>query len=124
VTDITPLIPTGRKLITAYGDGGFRIAGEQFTGSVLVLTDTVLAWPVSEIGALTVDSLQPVAEAGVAILLIGCGRAMAFIDPDLRATLRQSGVVIDAMDTGAAARTFNVLLAEERRVAAALIAVP
>jgi uncharacterized protein len=120
VTDITPLIPAGRKLITAYGDGGFKIAGEAFTGSVLVFPEQVLPWD----AALTVESLAPVAAGKAEILLIGGGRAMPFIEPDLRAQLRRAGVVIDAMDTGAAARTFNVLLAEGRKVAAALTAVP
>ena len=57
------------------------------------------------------------------ILLIGCGQGAAMISPALRQALRAAGAVIDAMDTGAACRTYNVLLAEERRVAAALIAV-
>ena len=119
MSDVTPLVPAGRKLITAYGNGGFRIAGESVAGSVLVFPEAVLAWD----AALTAESLAPVAAAKVEILLIGCGRSMAFIEPALRAELRKSGVVIDAMDTGAAVRTFNVLLAEERRVAAALVAV-
>jgi uncharacterized protein len=120
VTDITPVIPAGRKLITAYGDGGFRISGEVFAGSVLVFPDRVLTWD----AALSAESLAPAAEAKVEILLIGCGRSMAFIEPELRASLRQAGVVIDAMDTGAAARTYNVLMAEGRKVAAALVAIP
>lgn len=120
MTDITPVIPAGRKLITAYGDGGFRISGESFAGSVLVFPDKVLPWD----AALSADSLALAAEAKVEILLIGCGRSMAFIEPGLRASLRQAGVVIDAMDTGAAARTYNVLMAEGRKVAAALVAVP
>jgi len=124
VTDITPLVPVGRKLINAYGNGGFRIAGESFQGSVLVFADRVESWPVGDAAQLTAASLAPIAQAGIEILLIGCGPQMAFIAPELRAELRGAGVVIDAMDTGAAARTYNVLLAEGRRVAAALIAVP
>lgn len=120
MSDITPVIPAGRKLITAYGDGGFRISGEAFIGSVLVFPDKVLPWDAS----LAADSLAPAADAKVEILLIGCGRSMAFIEPELRASMRQAGVVIDAMDTGAAARTYNVLMAEGRKVAAALMAVP
>jgi uncharacterized protein len=120
VTDVTPLVPAGRKLITAYGGGGFKIAGEAFGGSVLVFPDRVLGWDAE----LTTASLAPVAAAKAEILLIGCGRAMAFIAPELRAALRASGVVIDAMDTGAAVRTYNVLMAEGRKVAAALTAVP
>jgi uncharacterized protein len=63
------------------------------------------------------------AGAEVDLLLIGCGRRMALVPPALRQTVRDGGVVIDSMDTGAACRTYNVLLAEDRRVAAALIAV-
>jgi uncharacterized protein len=120
VTDVTPLVPAGRKLITAYGDGGFRISGERYAGSVLVFPEQVLAWDAE----LSADSLLPVAMAKAEILLIGCGRSMAFVEPELRAALRKAGVVIDAMDTGAAVRTYNVLLAEGRKVAAALTAVP
>ena len=123
--DVTPLIPVGRQVIDAYGNGGFRIAGTAHAGSVLVLPEQTLAWDIADFAALTLESLAPVVAASpaVEILLLGCGRSMAYLDPALRATLRAQGVKVDAMDTGAACRTFNVLLAEERRVAAALIAV-
>lgn len=112
-------------LIDAYGGGGFRVAGESFRGAILVLPDRTLPWPVDEIGNLTLASLSPVRDVAppVEILLIGCGIRMALIPPTLRQELRAAGLVIDAMDTGAACRTYNVLRAEERRVAAALIAV-
>jgi len=63
------------------------------------------------------------AEPPVEVLLVGCGSAMALIDPDLRDAARARGVALEPMDTGAACRTYNVLMAEDRRVAAALIAV-
>lgn len=121
----SPMAPAARKLIERYGNGGFRVSGEALTGSILVLNDRVLPWPVDQIGALSVDSLQPIIDAkpSIEILLLGCGPRIAFIPPDLRKALRAAGVVIEALDTGAACRTYNVLLAEERRVAAALIAV-
>lgn len=121
----TPPVPPGRRLIDGYGGGGFRIAGETHRGAVLVLPDRVVAWPVTGVAAVTIDSLAPViaAEPRPGILLIGCGPRAAFITPDIRQALRVAGITIDAMDTGAACRTYNVLLAEERRVAAALIAV-
>lgn len=121
----TPPVPPGRRVIDGYGGGGFRIAGETHRGSILLLTGSVMAWPVNDILALTPESLQPVFDSQPApqILLIGCGRKTAMIAAALRQAGRDHGVVIDAMDTGAACRTYNVLLAEERRVAAALIAV-
>lgn len=117
--------PRAPKLIERYGKGGFRVSGQTLSGSILVLNDRVESWPVADIAQLSVESLRPViaAEPSIQILLLGCGPRIAFIAPPLRQALREAGVVIDAMDTGAACRTYNVLLAEERRVAAALIAV-
>lgn len=117
--------PAARRVIDGYGAGGFRIGGETHRGSVLVLAERVLPWPVRGIAELNIETLAPVMTSAPvpAILLIGCGRSAALIPAALRQALREAGAVIDAMDTGAACRTYNVLLAEERRVAAALIAV-
>jgi uncharacterized protein len=121
----TPPVPAGRRLIESYGGGGFRIAGEAHRGAVLVLPDRVLGWGIAAIAEMTAESLAPVVAVAPQpeILLIGCGVRAVFVAPALRQSLRDAGVTIDAMDTGAACRTYNVLLAEERRVAAALIAV-
>lgn len=121
--DMTPLIPSGKQVITAYRPGGFKVSGAEYQGSVIVFPDRVLPWPVSALEDLSVESLQPIiAEgAGIDVLLIGCGSRMAPL-VRLKKALRETGVGADPMDTGAACRTFNVLLAEERRVAAALIA--
>ena len=125
--DVTPLIPQGRQIIDAYGDGGFRVSGQRIEGSVIVFPDKVTAWTVDEVAALSAGSLDAVSAAGragtVELLLIGTGARMAQIDRTLRQALRADGVVIEVMDTGAACRTYNVLMAEGRRVAAALIAV-
>lgn len=121
--DVTPLIPQGKQIIEAYGEGGFRISGRRLEGSVIVFPDKVVAWA----GDLSTDNLQDVTRAGqagsVELLLIGTGARMTQIDRALRQDLRAAGVVIEPMDTGAACRTYNVLMAEGRRVAAALIAV-
>ena len=123
--DITPLLPAGRQVVEAYGDGGFRVSGEDYRGSVLVFPEVTLAWPVAAIGELSAASLAPVTarDAAIDLLLVGCGARMALIDPAVRGEVRADGVVIEAMDTGAACRTYNVLMAEGRAVAAALIAV-
>jgi uncharacterized protein len=125
--DLTPLVPQGRQIIESYGDGRFRVTGAVHQGSVLVYPDKTVAWDVVESAALTEESLAGIAAAGDAgkidLLLIGCGARMVMIPQKLRAALRSHGVVIEPMDTGAAARTYNVLAAEGRKVAAALIAV-
>ncbi len=122
--DITPLIPAGRQVIEGYSPSGFRVSGALYAGSVLVFVDRTELWPVSSLDAATLDRFAPVIARGdVEILLLGCGRRMGIVPPALRQGLRASGIVVDAMDTGAACRTYNVLLAEERRVAAALIGI-
>ena len=125
MVDITPEIPAGRQLVEAYGGGGFTVSGTAYRGSILVLPDRTVSWPVADIGELTLKSLEPILAEGGAIelLLLGCGARPAFIAPDLREQVRAAGPVLEPMDTGAACRTYHVLLAEGRRVAAALIAV-
>jgi uncharacterized protein len=125
LVDVTPAIPAGKQLIESYGDGRFRVSGVVHRGSVLVLRDTTLAWPIADMADLTEASLQPVMAAGsrVDLLLIGCGPRQTAISQALRQRLRQAGIVVEVMGTGAACRTYNVLLAEGRMVAAALIAV-
>lgn len=123
--DVTPAIPAGRQVIEAYGDGGFRVSGSRYEGSLLLFPARVVAWPVAAMAAVTVESLQPVLEAAgdVDLLLLGCGQAMAPVPAELRRRLKAVGIVVEQMDTGGACRTWNVLLGEDRRVAAALIAV-
>lgn len=117
--DITPVVSADRQLIQGYGDNGFTISGRRHEGAVLVLPDRTLAWS----GELTAEALATAMEAGIEILLVGGGRGMVPLPRDLKAALRAAGIVAESMDTGAACRTYNVLLTEDRRVAAALVAV-
>jgi uncharacterized protein len=124
--DVTPLIPAGRQIIESYGDFRFRVSGKLYQGSVLIFLDRTLPWAVEDGASITLASLAEIGQAGeagaVEVLLLGCGRRAVLVAAELRASLRRSGIVIEPMDTGAAARTYNVLAAEGRRVAAALIA--
>ena len=124
--DITPAVPAGRQLIESYRPGGFRIAGVQHEGSVLVLPERTLRWPVAAPAEITVASLAPITAAAppVDLLILGLGPRFGLVAPELRAALRGQGIAIEAMATDAACRTYNVLLTEDRRVAAALIALP
>ncbi|HEU4826226.1 MAG TPA: Mth938-like domain-containing protein [Dongiaceae bacterium] len=125
--DLTPLIPQGKQIIETYGGGGFRISGQRIEGSVIVFPDKIFAWAAAAASDMDAGNLGPVGAAGragsVELLLLGTGQRMTQIDRALRQALRADGIVIETMDTGAACRTYNVLMAEGRRVAAALIAI-
>ena len=115
----------GRYAIEAYGRGGFRFAGMSHRGSILILPSGIHAWSVDDPKDITAASLAPILREapGVEFLLVGTGEAIVPLSDRLRTPFREAAISLDAMQTGAAARTYNVLLAEERRVAAALIAV-
>lgn len=120
--DLTPRIPAGRQVIERYAASGFRISGIVHRGSVLVFPDRTIPWPVESAASLSAESLSAVVEHGdMEILLIGWGRDGRPVPPELRAALRAAGIVVEAMATGAACRTFNVLVGEDRRVVAALL---
>ena len=120
--DLTPLVPAGRQVIERYAPSGFRVAGIIYHGPVLVFPDRVLPWDAASGSAVTQESLAAVIErGGVQILLLGLGRTMSPVPATLRSALRASGIALEPMDTGAACRTYNVLVAEGRQVSAALI---
>ncbi len=123
--DITPPIHAGRQVIQGYGGGGFRISEQRWTGPVIVLPEQTHAWPVESLEKMSSETLSVLQshEPAIELLLLGCGARIAQIDAGLRQSVRDWGIVIETMDTGAACRTFNVLLSEERRVAAALLPV-
>lgn len=111
--------------IDAYGNGGFRFADISHKGSLLCLPGRMQNWSVSVPAELSLASLQPVLDLAdeIDVLLIGLGPDIVAIDPAIRQALRERKVIVEATQTGGAVRTYNVLLAEERAVAAALIAV-
>lgn len=121
----TPAPPPQRKLVDGYGAGGFKIAGERVQGSLLINSLATWPWPVDEPAKATIENLEPLlaADPGLELLLFGTGQRMSPPMPALRAALKSRGVTVELMATGAACRTYNVLIAEGRRVAAALIAV-
>ena len=123
--DITPQLPVGRQLIKAYGDGGFRVAGQKYSGSVLVFPDRTISWAVRDHADVSVASLGEATSDRTPgqILLVGCGSQFVPPPVGLSDGLREYGIVLEWMDTGAACRTFNVLLFDDRAVTAALIAV-
>jgi uncharacterized protein len=123
--DLTPRTAPGRQVVNGYGDGGFRVAGRRWEGGILIFADRTLPWPVADVTTLTAAGLAEVivATPKVDLLLLGCGPRMVPVPAEVRDALRAERIVIEALDTGAACRTFNLLMAENRRVAAALVAV-
>jgi len=123
--EITAIQPGDRQVLQGYGKGGFQISDHHWPGAVLVFRDRVVAWTAADLAGITLESLGPVrtAEPPVEILLIGTGARMALLPAALRADLKALGFAVEMMDTGAACRTYNLLLSEERRVAAALLPV-
>ncbi len=115
----------GRAPIDSYGNGGFRFAGMSHRGSLLCIPSGIYGWPGPAGLAIDVESLDKVfAEAGeIEVLLLGNGVELKPVPSPLRARCRELGIIAEPMSTGAAVRTYNVLLAEGRAVAAALLAV-
>lgn len=116
----------GRHGIDSYGQGGFRFAGMSHKGSLLALPSGIVAWHVAAASELRPEHLAAaLAEMPrIDFLLVGTGRDIVPLPAAVRRPFREAGISIDAMQTGAAARTYNILVGESRRVGAALIAVP
>ncbi len=115
----------GRAPIDAYGNGGFRFADMSHRGSILCLPSGIHGWEPGDPGAFQVGDFAKIIAEGeaVEIVLVGTGRDLRPLPKAVRAALKEAGVAAEPMATGAAVRTYNVLLAEDRAVAAALIAV-
>jgi uncharacterized protein len=120
----TAFVPGGHA-IDSYGNGGFRFAGMSHTGSVIAMPTGIQSWQVKLPSRIDVNSLTPVlAEMQrIDILLIGTGEKALPQNAPFAQALRSMGMHVDVMDTPAAARTYNVLFEEGRRVGAALLAV-
>jgi uncharacterized protein len=112
--------------IEAYGKGGFAFADMSHRGSLLCLPDAIWAWSVTKPEEIDEASLARVFAAanGIDTLIVGTGTNVWLAPPALRNALRRVSVVLDSMQTGPAIRTYNIMMGERRRVAAALIAVP
>jgi uncharacterized protein len=116
--------PDGRNLLTGYGPGFVAVNGVQHRSSVIVTADQVLPWAVEGPQALTEAVFTGLATLAVEILLLGTGLRLSFPHPRLTQPLRDAGIGLEVMDTAAACRTYSILLAEDRRVAAALLVAP
>jgi len=127
LVEIIALAPRpDRQIVQGYGKGGFRISDREWRGAVIVLPTRTVAWAALSPADLSIAQFGIVAEAvdpPIELLLIGTGARLVYLPAKLRTDLRALGFAIEMMDTGAACRTYNVLIGEERRVAAALLTV-
>jgi uncharacterized protein len=115
----------GRHLIDSFGNGGFRLAGVSHQGSLLVTPSGVRAIELDHVAALAPDQLQQIVaeKADFDMLLIGTGRDIAALPQSVRKLLQTEAISFDLMSTNAAVRTYNVVMDENRRVAAIMVAV-
>lgn len=112
----------GTHLITAYGDHYITVNGKRYESSMIVLPDRVVAdWQSVSPSELTADHFVELTGSGLEILLLGTGPRLHFPHPRLMHALARQGIGLEAMDTFAACRTYNILAGEGRKVAAALI---
>lgn len=123
--DITPIISAGKKVIQGYGDGGFTVNHERIEGSYIIFPEDVQQFAVSSYEDITIELIAPVIfyKPSIELLLIGTGQNMQMLDNSIRIHLKEHNIALEYMDTGAACRTYNILLAEGRDVAAAIVSV-
>lgn len=121
--DVTPLVRQGQQIIQRYVGGQFKVSGKTFQGGVIVTPDQTFPWEspdsVEGLKASDFDILGP-KNSKPDVILLGTGKTMVIPAADLRNSLKNNGLNVDFMDTGAACRTYNVLMAEGRRVVAML----
>jgi len=130
--DVTPLIKEGQQVIQSYKGGRFRVSGQVYETPIIVYPEYVESWKIKQkeenpaagpAPGLKIDDFAVLTEVAqeLDVVILGCGAQMAFLPTDLKNALKEQGLNVETMDTGAACRTYNVLMAEGRRVAAALL---
>ncbi|MAU99050.1 MAG: hypothetical protein CMP81_24740 [Fulvimarina sp.] len=113
----------GRAPIEAYGNGGFRFAEMSHRGSILCLPSGIYGWSATPEQPFVGDRLELVFKEEIRFLLFGTGKDIRRLPPGLAERMKRAGISCDPMSTGAAVRTFNIMLSEGRPVGAALVAV-
>ncbi|UTH75066.1 Mth938-like domain-containing protein [Chromobacterium sp. IIBBL 290-4] len=113
----------GKNLFTGYGPGHVLINGQRHDGNLIVSSDAIQSWAAADIASLGAEHFDALLALQPEVVLFGSGLNQRFVHPKLYAALTQAGIGFECMDTQAACRTFNILLAEDRRVVAALLAI-
>jgi len=113
--------PSRRNAFTGYGEGYVMVNAVRHEASLIVLAERILAWPVPRFEALAAEHFASLAALRPEVVLLGTGARLRFPHASITAALTAAGIGLEAMDTQAACRTYNILVAEERVVAAALV---
>lgn len=112
----------GANVIEAYGEGRVRVNGRDYTRSIAVSAAQVaLDWCPDDLDSLTADHLEAVLGEATQVLILGTGSRQRFPRPEVHFALLERGIGVEVMDTGAACRTYNILVSEGRDVVAALM---
>lgn len=122
--DVTPLIKSDQQVIQSYKSGSFRVSNALYDHPIFVFPDRTVQWVTeTKPSDMTLDDFKALVEhsSELDLILLGCGAGMDFVSASLRKDLKTYGLNIETMDTGAACRTYNVLMAEGRRLVAALL---
>lgn len=117
--DVTPLVSHNAQIVQSYAGGVFKVSGQIYDGAVLVTSEETLNWNISSFDDLCLADFENLPK-DIDVVLLGTGKTMSFLPLEIRSQLRSLEFSVDTMDTGAACRTYNVLMAEGRRVAAVL----
>jgi len=113
--------PSGAQMVTAYGDDYVTVNGVRYEESIVVMPGEVQRWDAPSFESLTEAHFSVLLRSGAEILILGTGAKQRFPHPRLTAPLAQAGIGLEVMSLQAACRTYNILVAEERKVAAALL---
>lgn len=118
--DVTPLISSKNSVVQSYGPQGFKVSGTHYDHNILISPQNVRPWHDKEFKDLTAEDFEELAAEKPDVILIGTGATMLHLPPALRAALQDKGVNVETMDTGAACRTFNVLMSDGRNLRSVL----
>lgn len=118
--DVTPLISSKNSVVQSYGPSGFRISGQTYDHNIIVYTNHVEGWNNENFEDLSIESFNSFLKQKPDVLFIGTGKTMKHLSADLRAKLKEKGLNVETMDTGAACRTFNALMSDGRQIVALL----
>jgi uncharacterized protein len=116
--------PQGRNQFTGYGAGFVSVNATRYEHSLIVTPERIIDWRIERFEQLTQEALQPLASLEIDILVLGTGGMLRFPPPSALQPLQQAGIGVEVMDSQAACRTYNILLAEDRRIAAAIVLPP
>lgn len=121
--DVTPLIPEKANVIQSYGGDGFKISGDFYGHNLIVTIDQIVGWPVQSFDDLNKDSFSQIlpVKDSIDVIFLGTGKTFKMPPKEIRDAWRAQGLRIEPMDTGAACRSYNVLMTDGRRVASALL---